>query len=67
MELLLRSFQTSGLREKEKERERSEAGGDMALGETVRYLRNKPEQPGTQFTLLLLLAFACGRCLYSFI
>ncbi|XP_017348538.1 nectin-3-like protein isoform X1 [Ictalurus punctatus] len=62
MELLLRSFQTSGLREKEKERERSEAGGDMALGETVRYLRNKPEQPGTQFTLLLLLAFACGVC-----
>ncbi|KAM9451591.1 nectin-3-like protein isoform 2-T2 [Clarias gariepinus] len=36
----------------------------MALGMTARYLRNNvnPNQPGTNFTLLILLGVACGVC-----
>lgn len=44
-----------------------EAGVDMALEKTARYLRNNPNLPGQHFTFLILLSIACGKCFYFLI
>uniref|UniRef100_A0A8B9JF30 Nectin cell adhesion molecule 3 n=1 Tax=Astyanax mexicanus TaxID=7994 RepID=A0A8B9JF30_ASTMX len=62
MELLLRSFQSFGERERASSSS-SGACGDMALRmSTARYLRNNPIQPGRALTALILLCTVSGVC-----